>query len=141
MRQMKKVVFFLFMIGLGCKHKAAAPAIHVALVDSNHSIQIIGLDNAIVQEINRDSISGWQTLMPVYHMPADADMKDYQKPQPGKYIVKDSTVIFTPDTPFLKQQTYFVRYYLFEQDNTAIDYLKSDKKLGSAQHRDLIFKQ
>jgi len=126
----------------GCAHKSAAPVIHITLINNQQSLQLTGLDAAILAEIGRDSsIAAWQSLVPVYRMPVDTDMKDYQKPQPGKYDVKDSVVVFTPDTPFLKQQTYFVRYYLFEQHNTTMDYLNSDKKIGEQQHMDLIFKQ
>ena len=83
----------------------------------------------------------WQSLVPVYKMPADTDLKNYQTAQPGKYIVKDSVVMFTPDTPFIASQTYFVRYYKFDANNKASDYILGHNKLGSRPYTDLIFKQ
>ena len=139
---MKKALLVLIFIAVGCRQKAAAPQIHMSLINNQQSLQITGLEAAVLAEIGRDSSSAvWQSLVPVYRMPADTDMKDYQNPQPGKYRVNDSAIVFTPDTPFAKQQTYFVRYYLFEQHNTPLDYIKGSHKPGSAQHMDLIFKQ
>ena len=99
------------------------------------------MDIAIVQDISRDSIADWQSLAPIYRMPADTDMKDYQKPQPGKYNVTGSTVIFTPDTPFVKHQTYFLRLYQYGEGNNTWDYIKGNKKPGKPRFVDLIFKQ
>jgi hypothetical protein len=116
--------------------------IHIALTPDKHSLKITGLDLLTVQDINRDSSGGnWQSLVPVYKMPADTDMKNYQPIQPGKYIVKDSLVIFMPDTPFAAQQTYYVRYYKFDANSKSSDYIMGHNKLGSLHYTDLIFKQ
>jgi hypothetical protein len=116
--------------------------IKINLTADKHSINIAGLDNTIVQDINRDSLGGnWQSLVPVYKMPADTDLKNYQPAQPGKYIVKDSIVVFTPDTAFIARQTYFVRYYKFDANTKAADYILGHNELGSLPYTDLIFKQ
>jgi hypothetical protein len=50
------------------------------------SITISGLDPAIAGEIARDSSQDeWRALIPVFKMPKDTDLKDYQSPQPGAY--------------------------------------------------------
>jgi len=99
------------------------------------------LDYAIVQDINRDTTTNiWQNLIQIYRMPADTDMKDFQHAQPGKYGVKDSVIIFTPDTPFTQHQTYFARYYYYDRGSTAWDYIKNKQKPGKKQHQDVIFK-
>ncbi len=93
-------MLLLLLICLGCTSKPKLPAVHITLIN-NHSLKFTGLDYNTVQEINQDtSTASWQSLIPVYRMPADTDMMDFQKPQPGKYTVTDSTVVFTPDTPF-----------------------------------------
>lgn len=95
-----------------------------------------------MQDIARDSDKNvWQNLVPVYRMPADTDMKNYQPVQPGQYLLKDSAVVFTPDTPFVKGQTYFVRNYRLGEGATLMDYIKGRSQPGKVHFIDLIFKQ
>ena len=138
---MKKTLLILALFCLACTHKSKTPAIHISLVNNNRSVKISGLDYAIISEINRDSVAGiWQGLLPVFRMPADTDMKDYQPAQPGKYHLTDSVVVFTPDTPFAKNQAYFVRYFKFGEGNGALDYIRGKKKLGSTHYVDVVFR-
>ncbi|MEN0053035.1 MAG: hypothetical protein AAGC65_05165 [Mucilaginibacter sp.] len=104
-------------------------------------MKITGLDKAIVQEIARDSAGGnWQALIPVYRMPADTDLKNYQPVQPGIYHVQDNAVIFVPDTPFITNQKYFVRYYKFDAGTKVTDFVTGRNRPGSLQYSDLEFK-
>ncbi len=76
---MKKLVWLFLLICVGCTHQPKQPTVHIALINNNRSIEFKGLDDAITGELNRDSVPGiWQGLIPVYRMPADTDMKDYQ---------------------------------------------------------------
>ncbi len=126
---------------MACTSKPQSPSIHISLVNNDHSVKIKGLEYAVIREINRDSVTdGWQNLLPVYRMPADTDMKDYQPVQHGQYRLKDSAVVFTPDTPFIKGTTYFVRYYQFGVNADGWDLIKSKKKPGSTHFIDLVFK-
>ncbi|MDF2430668.1 MAG: hypothetical protein JWP44_299 [Mucilaginibacter sp.] len=126
----------------GCAHQPAPSAVHIGLVNNNHSVRFMGLNYTVVSDINRDSVPDiWQGLIPVFRMPADTDMKDYQPVQPGKYQLRDSSIVFTPDTPFKKGQVYFIRYYRFEEGQGIWDFVKNKKRLGKAQYTDLIFKQ
>ena len=137
---MKKITWLFVLSCFACSQKPKAPEIHISLINNNHSVKFIGLDNAIVSEINRDTVRDvWQTLLPVYKMPADTDLKNYQPVQPGAYTVKDSAVVFTPDTPFVKGYTYFMRYHLFKGENIW-DYIQRKKRLGNVQHIDLDIK-
>jgi hypothetical protein len=136
------LMLLTFVLASCTSNQTRTNQIHIALTADKRSLNITGLDNAIVQDINRDSLGGnWQSLVPVYKMPADTDLKNYQPVQPGKYIVKDSVVVFIPDTPFIARQTYFVRYYNFDANNKASDYILGHNKLGSLPYTDLIFKQ
>ena len=67
-------------------------------------------------------------------------MKDFQNAQPGKYIVKGSLVVFTPDTPFRIGKTYFLRTFDYSGAKDAWDFIRRQKGKGSAGHKDLLFK-
>jgi len=135
---MKKTGWILLLLCSACVHKSAAPVFHIALTNNNQAIKLTGLDPAIAGEISRDSIAGvWQTLLPVYRMPADTDLKSYQPVQHGTYLLKDSAVVFTPDTPFVTGKTYFMRCYQFKGENMW-DYIKGKKRLGEARYNDLV---
>ncbi|WP_183568483.1 hypothetical protein [Mucilaginibacter sp. SP1R1] len=138
---MKKILWILALFGIGCSNKQGAPVIHVSMMNNRQSVQITGLDNVMMQEISRDSAGGaWQSLLPVYRMPADTDLKNYQPVQPGKYQVKDNAVIFMPDTPFIAHETYFVRYYKFDAGNKINDFITGHNSPGSLHYSDLTFK-
>jgi hypothetical protein len=139
---MKKSVWLFLLLCLGCTHQPKQPAVHITLINNNRSIKFTGFDYAIISEISRDTVQGiWQNLVPVYRMPADTEMKDYQSPVPGLYRLIDSALVFTPDTPFIKDQSYFVRYFEFAERGSTWDFIKGKKKLGKTPFIDLIFKQ
>jgi hypothetical protein len=134
-------VFFMLMLCLGCATKPKPAQINVSLIDSGRMVKITGLDYAIISEINRDSVTGiWQSLLPVFRMPADTDMKDYQPIQPGTYRLTDSAVVFKPDTPFEKGNTYFMRYYRFDKNDETLDFIRGKKKLNRMPYIDWVFK-
>ncbi len=126
---------------IGCTTAPKRPVIRVTLTGDNRAVKINGLDYAIISEISRDTTAGiWQQLAPVFRMPADTDMKDYQAAQPGKYTLKDSTIVFTPDTPFTKGKTYFVRYFKYSQANSTMNFIQGKKKLNKAPYTDYSFR-
>ncbi len=138
---MKKPALFFLFICFGCTRQPEKPAVHINLVNNNRSVKFTGLDYAIISEINRDLTPGtWQNLIPVYQMPADTELKEYQPVQPGVYQIIDSAVVFTPDTPFVNGKTYFMRYYKFAEGKSLMDYIKDKRKLGSTAYTDLMFK-
>ncbi|HTE00492.1 MAG TPA: hypothetical protein VK668_14460 [Mucilaginibacter sp.] len=138
---MRRSTVILLLFCLGCSHKSNKINIDVSLTDSNRSITIKGFDKAIIADIGRDTSNAvWQSLLPVYRMPADTDMKDYQNEQPGNYLVKDSVVVFTPDTAFKKDQAYFVRYYQYDTNPDALHLIRDKKRPGNLSYTDLTFK-
>lgn len=137
---MKARLLFLLLFCCGCAAKPTGTTVSIHLADSNRSLKIFGFDKLIIADISRDSSNEiWQTLLPVYRMPADTDMKDFQTAQPGNYKVTDSVVIFTPDTAFKKGQTYFLRTYKFDANTDAWHYIRDKKRPGSLNYKDLIF--
>ena len=138
---MKKAIYFLFLFIVACTSKPKGGIFQIRLINNRSSLKITGLNPAIAGEINRDSSSTvWQSLLPVYKMPADTDLKDFQPIQQGKYVMVDSIIIFTPDTPFIKNNTYFLRFYKFDEGTRVMDYIKGKGKLKRNNHIDLIFK-
>jgi hypothetical protein len=139
---MNKLFFLLLCFCAACSPGSQPNNISISITNNKQSLQFRGLDQDIIGEVSRDTIGkGWQELVPVYRMPADTDMKSYQPEQPGKYQIVDSTVVFTPDTPFAAGQTYFVRWYRFDKGKKASDYLRGLQRPGQIQFTDLIFKQ
>jgi hypothetical protein len=139
---MKHLICVLILFCFGCTSKTKTLLVNVTLTNNNQSVKITGLDNEIMADINRDNTTGiWQTLFPVYRMPPDTDMKDFQRPQPGSYKATGTEIVFTPDTPFLKGQTYFLRYYQFGDGKSTWGLIKQKQKLGSQQYTDLTFKK
>ncbi|ASU36656.1 hypothetical protein [Mucilaginibacter xinganensis] len=137
---MKKNGWILLLFCFACTQKPKGPVVTVSASDNNRSVKFKGLDYAILSEINRDTTRGiWENLLPVYRMPADTDLKNYQPVQHGLYTVIDSAVVFTPDTPLIKGKTYFMRYYRFKGENIW-DYIKGKKRLGGVGHTDLVIK-
>ena len=137
---MKRCVWLFFFLCLGCKQKSPAPIVNISLIDSNQSLKITGIDSIILNDIDRDTVKNWQSLFAISRMPADTDLKDYQPAQPGKYRVSKGSVIFTPDTPFVKQQSYFLRYYIHGSNKDIWDYVRNHAKPGQLHYTDLIFK-
>ncbi|RZA01457.1 MAG: hypothetical protein EOP47_10560 [Sphingobacteriaceae bacterium] len=116
--------------------------LNISFDGNKQTLKIIGLSKAIVQDINRDTtINKWQQLIPVYRMPIDTEMKDFQPIQPGKYWIKDSIIFFSPDTPFAQQQAYFVRHYHYDEDRGVWGFIKRERRAGKTTYTDLIFKR
>jgi hypothetical protein len=139
---MKRLTVLLLLLScFACKHKQAASGVHITLINNKQSLQITGISHLILKDIATDSADVWQNLFPVYKMPADTELKNYQPVQAGQYVVKDSLLIYTPDTAFNKQQTYFVRYYRYGDDGSIWNFIKGKKHPGDLLYTDLIFKR
>lgn len=133
-------LFLVVIICVGCSSRPKPVDVKINLTNNSHSLKIAGFDKLIIAEIGRDTNNeAWESLLAIYEMPADTDMKDYQNVQPGKYVVQDSVVIFTPDTAFKKGQTYFLRYFRHEQGTGAWQLVREKKRLGNVSYKDLVF--
>ena len=138
---MKNIILILILFFISCTPKTQIKPARISLINNHQSVKFSGLDPAIIGEISRDSISGiWEALLPVYRMPADTGLKDYQPVQHGRYLVKDTIIVFTPDTPFVTGKTYFMRYYHFGDINDVGSFIRQKNRLGSVPYNDLIFK-
>ncbi|MES2278169.1 MAG: hypothetical protein V4592_19220 [Bacteroidota bacterium] len=137
---MKKFIIVLLFIA-ACKGKQANP-VSIVVDKSHHTVKIAGLTETTLNGIKRDSlpIEAWQVLFPVFTMPADTDMRNYQAPLKGRYEITGKELTFTPDTLFKPGQTYFARYYRFDEHITDMDLVLHRRETGKALYTELIFK-
>ncbi|RYY34981.1 MAG: hypothetical protein EOP46_11555 [Sphingobacteriaceae bacterium] len=137
---MKKALYIFLLFCFGCAGKKDDIMVTVKPITSG-SLQINGLPADMLYQLNRDTITErWYTLMPVFKMPADADLIDDQPEQPGTYKVAGNTILFTPDTAFVKGQQYFLRFYHIEKGNSVWDLIGKNKvRPGTHTHTDVIF--
>ncbi len=137
---MKKSAWLLCLICWGCVKKPGQQHLKVNVLTAN-TISFNNIDYNTLVNLRQDSLgtAGWQALFPVYRIPADTDMKDYQNPQPGKYAVKNNVLIFSADTPFQKHSQYFARYYHLHDDSNAWDLMKGKWKHGTPQYTECTF--
>lgn len=138
MPDMRKLLIFCLLIA-ACKPR---PVNHIHVqTDKNGSLKFSGIEYQAIAENSQDtSASVWQAVLPVYKMPVDTDMKDYQPTQPGKYKADGQNIVFTPDTPFIKGQLYFVRCYDAPGSMDALTVVKNRGRIGKMPYIDLIFK-
>ena len=130
--------FVWFALSCGCSGPSEKIVYKMAL-QNDGTLKISGPEKAVLGEIERDS-AAWSNIFPVYRMPADTDMKDFQRVQPGAYRLSGNVLIFTPDTAFIGGQTYFLRCYRFGEGKSTWDLFKHKQKLGSQVYIDLAFK-
>ena len=136
---MKKLIIGCLLLS-ACASKTPA-RVQISLVDHNRSLKISGIEyTAIAENGNDTSQAFWQTVIPVYKMPADTDMKNLQPVQHGKYMASGADILFTPDTPFVKNQQYFTRYYDYSGGEDVLRVAKSGGRLGNAPYIELIFR-
>lgn len=134
------ILFLAVVFCFGCSNHRKSVNIKISLTDNNRSLKISGFDKLIIADIDRDTNDeAWESLLPVYKMPADTNMKDYQNVQPGKYVAEDSVVIFTPDTAFKKGRAYFLRYFRHDEGTSAWKLIREKKRPGSVSYKDLVF--
>ncbi len=137
--QMKKLYLLFFLAATGCSRPQPV-LIRTELVNNGNTLKITGSDSTILNDIARGDSAGLQVLFPIYNMPADTDMKDFQEQQPGKYMLKSGEVFFTPDTPFKRKQTYFLRYYNYALSGDVWEFIKTSNHKGKPPHADYTFK-
>ena len=136
---MKRLGLIIGLFFAAC-HSKQADTIHMAI--AGNSIKVTGVPNITLRGMERDSmpIQAWQSLLQVYRMPADTEMKNYQPITPGNYRVSANAVVFTPDTAFLKGHTYFARYFHYDKAITAMDLVLQRRTLGRGTYIELVFK-
>lgn len=137
---MKKALYLLMLFCFGCAGNKEDVQVKIK-PRGNGTLQISGLQPEMLYRLSHDTVAErWNTLMPVYKMPADTDLKDDQPEQPGIYTVSGGLVVFKPDTAFVKGQKYFLRFYQITEGGSMWDMLKPNSpRPGMHPYTDLIF--
>lgn len=138
---MKNLTLITLLIITSCKSNPAH-TVQISIDKKAGGIRVTGLATVTLQGIERDSISikTWQSLFPVYSMPADTAMRNYQWPLPGHYAITNNAIKFIPYTAFKAGQTYFARYYNYDKPISAMDVVLHRRALGQGTYTELIFK-
>ena len=136
MKRISIVILLLFFVA--CRQKKT-DSFHITV--NKNAVQVAGVPTLTLQGIGHDSLDmkTWQSFFPVCKMPADTDMRNYQEPMPGKYAIANKLIKFTPDTPFTAGQTYFARYYVYDNEVSAADLALHNAVPGKAPYTELIF--
>ncbi|RKR80180.1 hypothetical protein BDD43_0276 [Mucilaginibacter gracilis] len=138
------ILCFFLLVFVACHAPSVKQnqGVNIRLAADSQSVCITGLDYSVLQEMKKDSLTteNWQGIFPVYHMPADTDMKDLQNEQPGSYRVADSTITFTPDTAFKKHQQYFARFYGNTTNFSTSNLIRSKTNLKGQNYTEVVFK-
>ncbi|QKJ32538.1 hypothetical protein HQ865_23165 [Mucilaginibacter mali] len=138
---MKKLLLPLLLLLAACRSKPAT-VVNIVPDKAYGMIKATGLPVYMLNGIQRDSlpVDAWQNLLLVCKMPADTDLRNYQPAIKGKYGISSGAITFTPDTPFKAGQTYFARYYHYDDKISGLDLVLHRRETGKATYTELIFK-
>jgi hypothetical protein len=138
---MKKLFIPIFLLLTACQTKTSNP-VQIVIDRKQKSVKVTGVPETALNGIKNDTLSlqAWQSLFPVCTMPADTEMRNYQEPLKGDYVIKNGFITFKPDTAFKTGQTYFARYYRYDEQIKAVDLVTHQREPGKARYTELIFK-
>lgn len=80
----------------------------------------------------------YQKLVSVLITPADDDSVTMEREWPGKLLMKEDKVVFTPDSPFLKGKTYLVETQLNMSFGDIEQVIKGQMKAGMKFHQQVL---
>lgn len=123
---------------LSCSSANNKPVLIGFSADST-AIVFSGIDHAGLLKVS-DVIhadTAYQEIISVLQTPGEDDSTGMELPFPGKVNITDSTVVFTPLTPFVKGKSYLVVSYMnVKFGNTD---MVLSQKLNSGMKPDQVF--
>ncbi len=117
-------LFSLFL--WSCGQSSHPPVVIGFSVDSS-AIVISNIDAASLRQLQQHlpSDSSYQNLVSVLQTPGDDDSVSMEIDWPGHLSVADQTLVFKPDTPFVKGKSYLVETMISAQFANAKDIVES----------------
>jgi hypothetical protein len=111
------ILISVINIVIACQSPAkktdALEAIKIELNPDSSKIVLKGLSNNIAESLKTDSLklNAWQNLFAVYSS-ISADKNSISEPIMGTYVIgTDNSIIFSPDSAFVKGHIYYARFY------------------------------
>jgi len=123
---------------VACQSKPSSPSltkeVQIRLSADSSRVELHRVRPDVLDYLQSDSMDEkkWQSFFSVYHTPADAEVRDFQRPLAGSYRVQDSTIFFVPEKKFEKDSLYFARCYSRQIMDEPSD-LVMGRKLSVAQ--------
>lgn len=149
--KLDKLAHSIFMISLflvaACQSKPTAPSlanqVQIRLSADSSSVELHAVRPDVVDYLKSDSIGlkEWQSFFSVYPAPADPEMRDFQRPLPGSYRVRDTTIVFIPNEQFEKDSLYFVRCYSRQIMDEPSDLVMGEKLSVATEFVEFEFKR
>lgn len=113
---MYRIVLFYFCIGglaMGCQNSATTDkgglGLNIRLSADKSAVLVEPLPPELVSSLSDTDTLLWKQFLKVYPEPEDPDLRDFQKPMTGKYLLAGNSLRFKPDVPFKKGQAYFAQ--------------------------------
>ena len=109
-------IIFLFFIH-ACKQqdtKESPPnSLQITFSTDSTALELKGIPLNAMEELQSDSLpdSLWVNFFAVYEEPSDSEMRDFQPPLAGTYLIKNNIIQFKPNDSFKPDIAYFARSY------------------------------
>lgn len=106
------ILIFAALAGIsGCsqnKQHAKAAAIRFELNADSSQIVLTGLDQSVLRSFKSDSLDtpALARIFTIVVQAENDELRGFEKPLPGKYMIGNHQLVYTPDSVFTKGLTY-----------------------------------
>ena len=106
----------------------------IRLSPDSSALELYNVPDHITEQLSADSLNSeqWKNFFACYPEPADSDLRDFQHPLDGSYMVRDSVFSFIPADTLAKGQAYFARCYTRQLLRKPQDII-AKRKLSSSE--------
>ncbi|MXV13959.1 hypothetical protein [Hufsiella ginkgonis] len=114
---MKRSRIFCLLLGLAClagctRDRKRDRKVIISLSPDSTSVIVNGMNPGLLEILRTDTLSAddWQSVLLVCKESVDETLQGMEPAYSGEYAVRDSSVIYTPDSGFVKKYTYRAEY-------------------------------
>jgi hypothetical protein len=131
-------IFFILLFALGCtnqKDNALAEKLEISFAKQPNTLMVSNIDDYIINSLKEDGlVDGSLTKsFSVFVKTDDEDLQDLQKPIAGTYQLSQNSIIFIPDSSFVKGRNYLVEVYLQNPSGDVTNHLKMGSSISQNQ--------
>lgn len=141
------LVIISLLLLMACQSKPSAPSVtgkvQIRLSADSSAVELHGVRPDVIEYLQSDSIGEkeWQSFFSVYPAPEDPELRDLQRPLPGNYLIRDTTIVFIPEEKFEKDSLYFARCYSRQIMDEPSDLVMGRKLPAGAEFVEFDFKR